>query len=73
MGSTQLKIEGLSDFVMAMRVDKKGGRYLQLDADNKYAAKKRTEPGREYPSIIQCPLEDKNILQCFFDLIHGRN
>lgn len=72
MGSSQLKIEGLVDFVMAMRVDNKGERYLQLDADHKYSAKKRTEPGREYPSIINCPLEDKTVMQDLFDLIHGR-
>jgi len=72
MGTSSLKIEGLVDFVMAMRVDKKGGRYLQLDADHKYSAKKREEPGREYPSTIECDLENKTTLQDFFDLIHGR-
>jgi phage nucleotide-binding protein len=73
MGTTQLKIEGLVDFVLAMRVDKKGERYLQLDADHKYAAKKREEPGRYYPSIIECPKEGVGTLQGLFDMIHGRN
>lgn len=72
MGASQLKIEGLVDFVMAMRVDKKGERYLQLDADHKYSAKKREEPNRSYPNTIECPKEGKDTLQVLFDLIHGR-
>lgn len=68
-GQNQAKIEGLVDFVMAMRVDKKGNRFLQLDADNKYSAKKRSEPGVEYPSIIECPKDSDSTLQDFFDLI----
>lgn len=72
MGTTQLKIEGLVDFVLAMRVDKKGERYLQLDADHKYSCKKREEPGVSYPSIIQCPKEGITTLQDLFDLIHKR-
>jgi len=73
MGSVQSKIEGLVDFVLAMRVDKKGNRFLQLDADPKYTAKKREEPGREYPSIIDCNLANTTTLQDFFDMIHGRD
>ena len=72
MGKTQLKVSGLVDFIMAMRVDKKGNRYLQLDADHKYLAKKREEPGRTYPSIIECPKDCLTTLQDFFDQIHGR-
>ena len=71
-GQSQLKINGLVDFVMAMRVDKEGNRFLQLDADHKYACKKRTEPGREYPSIIHCPLKEADTLQKFFDLLEGK-
>ena len=72
-GLSQLKLEGLVDFVLAMRVDKKGTRYLQLDADHKYMAKKRTEPNRSYPSEIECHLENKTTLQDLFNLIHGRD
>ena len=72
MGQAQLKIEGLVDFIMAMRVDKKGERYLQLDADHKYSAKKREEPGRQYPSTILCPGDGLETLQIFFNHIHGR-
>jgi len=72
MGKTRKKVNGLVDFIMAMRVDKKGQRYLQLDADHKYDAKKREEPGKEYPSIIECPKGEADTLQKFFDLIGAR-
>lgn len=71
IGQTQLKISGLVDFVIAMRVDKKGERYLQLDSDHKYSAKKRDEPGRCYPRIIECPKDSKDTLQTLFDMIEG--
>jgi phage nucleotide-binding protein len=73
MGQSQQRIEGLVDFVMALRVDKKGSRYLQLDADHKYAAKKREEPGKEYPSIIECPKDSTDTLQGFFSLLGDAN
>lgn len=72
MGTSQLKIEGLVDFEMAMRVDKKGGRYLQLDGDHKYSAKCREEPGRSYPSTIECHKSSTDTLQTLFNLIHGK-
>jgi phage nucleotide-binding protein len=70
MGKTQSKISGLVDFVMALRVDKKGDRFLQLDADHKYSCKKRTEPGKTYPNVIECPKDATDTLQTFFDLVH---
>jgi phage nucleotide-binding protein len=73
MGKSGVRLEGLVDFVIAMRTDKKGTRYLQLDADNKYAAKKRTEPGKVYPNLIECPLDSTDTLQTLFELIHGGN
>lgn len=69
IGQTQLKANGLVDFLGALRVDKKGTRYLQFDSDSKYSAKKREEYGKTYPSIIECPKDSDSTLQDFFDLI----
>jgi phage nucleotide-binding protein len=69
VGQTQLKVSGLVDFVMAMRVDKKGERYLQLDADHKYSCKKRDEAGIVFPAVIECPKNSDDTLQRFFDLM----
>lgn len=71
-GLSQLKLSGLVDFVMAMRVDKQGSRYLQLDADHKYDCKLREEPGVSYPTTIECPKSSTDTLQNFFDLVHKR-
>ena len=71
MGKTCTKIRGLVDFVMVMRVGKKGERYLQLDGDALYMAKKREEPGIEYPSYIECPKGEVDTLEKFFKLMEG--
>lgn len=74
VGGKQVKsVCGLMDFVMALRIDKKRNRYLQLDADIKYHAKKREEPGRDYPSEIPCPRGATDTLENFFKMIRGEN
>lgn len=69
VGQSQLKICGLVDFVMALRVDKNGNRYLQLDADHKYAGKCRDEKGIVFPKVLECPKDSRDTLQTFFDLL----
>ena len=69
VGQAQLKVSGLVDFVMAMRVDKVGSRYLQLDSDHKYLCKKREEPGVKLPNVLECPKDSINTLQTFFDML----
>ena len=69
MGKSCKTVMGLVDFCMALRVDKKGNRYLQLDGDHKYMCKKREEPGQEFPSYIACPKGAKDTLQSFFDMV----
>lgn len=72
IGGKQVKtICGLLDFVMALRVDKKQNRFLQLDSDVKYHAKKREEPGRSYPSFIPCPYQEPDTLEKFFKMVGG--
>jgi phage nucleotide-binding protein len=71
-GKTSKIIRGLVDFLMVLRVDNKGNRFLQLDGDTKYMAKKREEPGREYPNIIECPKGADDTLYKFFQMIGYR-
>lgn len=69
MGKSCKAVMGLVDFVAALRVDKKGNRFLQFDGDVKYMAKKREEPGKTYPSHIECPKGAVDTLQKLFDAI----
>lgn len=69
MGKSCKIICGLVDFVMAMRLDKKGNRFLQLDSDYKYLAKKRENPGQVIPSFLECPKDEVDTLHKFFDFV----
>lgn len=71
MGKTEIVVSGLVDFVLCLRVGKKGERYLQLDGDSVHLAKKREEWGAEYPSYIPCPKGDTRTLQDFLDKLRG--
>jgi len=73
MGKSCKAVMGLVDFVAAMRVDKKGNRFLQFDGDVKYMAKKREEPGTNYPSVIDCPKNATDTLQKLFDIIKEKS
>ena len=63
---------GIVDFVMPLRIGKKGERYLQLDADLTYTAKKREEFGKEYPDVIACPKNSLDTLDLFFKMINNK-